>query len=637
MLAANKIKNMRGIASRRQRSDALFLDGQLGVQAIASKAAASVVHASGTRRRAAQAAASAIFGAWLLGAPAVGVAADIAATAGSLTQHIWSRYSPAPTTALNDTNGALIASGVFGQASNGSVLPVALAPAFTVTKISGTSTGIVNSIATYAPGSGPVPGTGYPTSSTHQHEVGSSTTNVSVQMRYQFASALPPGAIVWQQDVDFEETVSVQFANCAGTTVNPSAFDALLMSGNLPSRTFSATGVALAGVSTDVPEPLLGIVIRSADVCRVDVSVTTTTTSTAQTYFSIPAPRITLVKALQNAGRAAPTDQFAMQIRNAGGAIANPTASSTTSGTGATVTAGSGTTSATAVALNQPSTLTEAPAGSTSLARYTSAIACSNANAGSATLLPAGAGQSFSVTPTNPLDDILCTLTNTRLPSLVLRKVLPGGRSLPADQFTLSITGPVSNSATTTGATNAPTQAATVNATSAVGSYTLGEVGAGATNLSQYTSTYACTNSAPGGQAPSGSGTSFSVTTAVGDALDCSVTNTMVPRADLSIVKTASPTPVRAGGLVTFTLNIANAGPSAANGAVVRDNPGAGLDCTAPGLVAPTCVASGPATCPGAITAAALAGAAGVTIPALGAGGALAVTLQCRVTADGTP
>jgi uncharacterized repeat protein (TIGR01451 family) len=637
MLGANKIKNMSAIATRRQRSNALFLHGQLDVQATASNAAASAVRESRTRRRAAQAAASAIFGACLLSVPAVGVAADIAATAGSLVHHVWSRYNPPPTTALNDTNGALIASGVFGQDSSGTVLPVALAPAFTVTKVSGTSTGIVNSIATYTPGSGPVPGTGYPTSPTHQHEVGSSATNISVQMRYQFASALPPGAIVWLQDVDFEETVSVQFANCAGALVNPSGFDALLMSGNLPARSFSATDVTLAGVSTDVPEPLLGIVIRGGDVCRVDVSVTTTTTSTTQTYFSIPTPRITLIKALQSAGRAAATDQFTMQIRNGGGAIANGTASSTTSGTGATVTAGSGTTGVTAVALNEPSTLIEAPAGSTSLARYTSAIACSNANAGSGTALPAGAGQSFSLTPTNPLDDILCTLTNTRLPSLVLRKALPTGRGLPADQFALGINGPVSASATTTGATNAPAQTATVNATSAVASYTLRELGAGATNLSQYTSTYACSNTAPGGQTPSGNGTSFSVTTAVGDALDCSFTNTPNPRADLSIVKTASPASVMAGGLVTFTLNIANAGPSAANGAVVRDNPGAGLDCTAAGLAAPTCSASGPATCPASITAAALAGAAGVSIPTLGAGGALSVTLQCRATADGKP
>jgi len=89
--------------------------------------------------------------------------------------------------------------------------------------------------------------------------------------------------------------------------------------------------------------------------------------------------------------------------------------------------------------------------------------------------------------------------------------------------------------------------------------------------------------------------------------------------------------------LVSFTLTVSNAGPNAAPGAVLRDAPGAGLDCAEVGLAAPTCVASGGATCPGGLTNAALLGVSGVAIPALPSGGGVAVTLQCRVTASGLP
>ena len=98
-----------------------------------------------------------------------------------------------------------------------------------------------------------------------------------------------------------------------------------------------------------------------------------------------------------------------------------------------------------------------------------------------------------------------------------------------------------------------------------------------------------------------------------------------------------SPSATASGGLVSFTLTVSNAGPNAAPGAVLRDAPGAGLDCAEVGLAAPTCVASGGAACPGGLTNAALLGVSGVAIPALPSGGGVAVTLQCRVTASGLP
>lgn len=118
--------------------------------------------------------------------------------------------------------------------------------------------------------------------------------------------------------------------------------------------------------------------------------------------------------------------------------------------------------------------------------------------------------------------------------------------------------------------------------------------------------------------------------------LRCTFTNTAI-RADLQIVKSANPGSARTGDVVTYTLTVSNAGPNAANGAVLRDAPGVGLDCTTPSSTA-TCTAGGGANCPGAtVSVASLTSTAGVAIPVLPAGGGVVVTMQCTVTASGLP
>ena len=107
--------------------------------------------------------------------------------------------------------------------------------------------------------------------------------------------------------------------------------------------------------------------------------------------------------------------------------------------------------------------------------------------------------------------------------------------------------------------------------------------------------------------------------------------------AELSVTKTDNTSSANAGGTTTYTVVVANNGPSAANGAVVLDDwtilPG--LDCaTANGGLA-TCTASGTAgtQCPGTVTPEMLQ--AGLPIPALPSGGIVTFTLLCRVTATG--
>ena len=71
----------------------------------------------------------------------------------------------------------------------------------------------------------------------------------------------------------------------------------------------------------------------------------------------------------------------------------------------------------------------------------------------------------------------------------------------------------------------------------------------------------------------------------------------------------------------------------AADGAVVSDTPGTGLDCPVAGNPI-TCSASGGAACPGAASLPGLVGA-GVAVPTLPVGGTVTFTVPCQVTASG--
>ncbi|MEJ7806982.1 MAG: hypothetical protein WKG03_13800, partial [Telluria sp.] len=222
---------------------------------------------------------------------------------------------------------------------------------------------------------------------------------------------------------------------------------------------------------------------------------------------------------------------------------------------------------------------------------------------------------------------------------LRLQKSFGTNRVADTDQVTLSIMGAGAPVTGTTAGTGAAVTSAAIAANPFVPgvAYNLSEIFTDPARSAFYDASYACTNAA-GGQAPSGSGASFTVTPTATDDLTCTFTNK--PRvADLQVTKTANPTSVRSGELVTFTITASNLGSLAANNAVLRDAPGTGLDCAEAGLAAPTCTANGGASCPaaGTLTAAGLLGGAGVAIPVLPANGSVAVGLQCRVTASGRP
>ncbi|WP_162314909.1 DUF11 domain-containing protein [Pseudoxanthomonas yeongjuensis] len=132
------------------------------------------------------------------------------------------------------------------------------------------------------------------------------------------------------------------------------------------------------------------------------------------------------------------------------------------------------------------------------------------------------------------------------------------------------------------------------------------------------------TSSAPGFVTPSPGGTA-------NNAASADVTPAC---ADLSIVKSAMPTSVVSGGKVAYTLLVSNAGPAAADGAVLIDPQPAGVDCSAGTLTCDN--ETGGAACPASPTVAGLQGA-GLAISTFPVGGSLRFTLTCMVSASGNP
>ena len=108
--------------------------------------------------------------------------------------------------------------------------------------------------------------------------------------------------------------------------------------------------------------------------------------------------------------------------------------------------------------------------------------------------------------------------------------------------------------------------------------------------------------------------------------------------ASVTITKTDGKNVSVQGTLNTYTINVTNQGPAAANGATISDSPSAGLTCPgALGAATVACTASNGAQCPGAAavntpsTVTYAAFNAGVVTPTLPATGVLTFSYQCTV------
>lgn len=338
------------------------------------------------------------------------------------------------------------------------------------------------------------------------------------------------------------------------------------------------------------------------------------------------------------------SDQFTMAVRgaSASGPVLNATTNSTTTGSGATVTAGSGTTGATSVVANRPYYLTEAlaPGSGSSLAQYGSTITCIDGNSRQ-TGLPNGAAftGSLAVTPVTGAA-IDCTVSNRAVtPTLQVSTALGSPRYSDADQFTTSIhtgsaSGPVvsdpTNSTTTgIGATVTPGSGTTGSYQAAAGTtyYVTDEASA---NGTRYSARITCTDSAEYQQglptdAPFAG--AYAITPVAGAEISCVVTAAVGP-AVLSLAKT-NPASLTVGVPAAYNLTVTNVGGQASAAARVVDKlppnlqyagvSGTGWSCSATGSVA----AGQLVTCTGGPIAAAATSTLSitVTVPEDAAGG----------------
>ena len=313
-----------------------------------------------------------------------------------------------------------------------------------------------------------------------------------------------------------------------------------------PTGGYALSGISCTGMGaggTAIPNltnaAVGGIPARSV---RLDAAATAAGSNIACT-FTNRTPTITFTKALRGS-RAAALDQFTVAIRTGGvaGPVVSSTTNSTTLGTDASVTAGSGTTGAYSAAVGTTYTLTEASVGGATLANYNGLLSCVDTAGVQSTGLPTAAAFNpalgYGITPLAGTA-LSCTLTNTPAVRLSLQKDLSGlGRVAASDQFTMAIRtggagGTIVNAttnSTTTGsgvnvATNTGTTGGFVGVPGTAYTFTEAMAPGSASTLAKYGQTLSCTNAGGTTNVSGWSSLPQTVTPVAGDNIACTVTN----------------------------------------------------------------------------------------------------------------
>ncbi len=272
--------------------------------------------------------------------------------------------------------------------------------------------------------------------------------------------------------------------------------------------------------------------------------------------------------------RASSPDQFNFSINATSSGALLASGTSTGTGLGPFTAAALSSASAIPLTLNQ-----SMAAGSTNtISHYQSKLTCTNSSSGSSTSLPSGiTTTSYNFGGLTFGDNIQCTFVETPFPHLTLQKALgAGGRQFAADQFIMNINQGATNIATTTTTGTGSTVSTGVTPQAQVSTataYTFSETGAGATSLSQYTRTMACTNAFGTSSTALPTTVGGSITPAMGDVVTCTITNTKIAAsANLTILKSATilSDPVNGttnpkfipGAIVRYTFSVSNTGPS---------------------------------------------------------------------------
>ncbi len=131
-------------------------------------------------------------------------------------------------------------------------------------------------------------------------------------------------------------------------------------------------------------------------------------------FDNAPYPHLSLEKRISAAGRIFDSDEFRIRIREGSSTVA----ATTTTGTGTVI-------SNAPIAMTQLTSgnsysVDELAQGTTDLGRYTATLSCTNANAGSSTILPVSLATSF----TPDIGDVIaCIITNVRDPANAILEI----------------------------------------------------------------------------------------------------------------------------------------------------------------------------------------------------------------------
>ncbi len=320
--------------------------------------------------------------------------------------------------------------------------------------------------------------------------------------------------------------------------------------------TFTENGGGLTG---NVGGYIVGSVTPTA------VSSTMSAGGLEGAMFAVRFASLKLTKQIVSS-RINPADQFTYTVKS--------TNTGTTLTSGTTSGSGNGPFSSAVVSLASglPLTLGETMAGGSvsALTSYNARLICKNA--GGATTVDV-VTTSYNYGALSYGDTINCTFTNTPLPRLTLTKALGGARVFAGDQFVMNInTGATAVATTTTTGSGAALGNASASYIGAVAkSYTFDEAPSGTTNLAYYTAGLACTNSyVPTLPTTLPTTVGGAVTPQLGDNITCTITNTAINKARLTITKTLAVVsdPVNGatnpklipGAIVDYTITITNAG-----------------------------------------------------------------------------
>lgn len=119
--------------------------------------------------------------------------------------------------------------------------------------------------------------------------------------------------------------------------------------------------------------------------------------------------------------------------------------------------------------------------------------------------------------------------------------------------------------------------------------------------------------------------------TATANNTSNAVATTVGCNAALSVTKTNGTSTLVAGSTTQYTVTFVNAGPAGAGGAVVKDQPSAGLSSCS----VTSCIPSGTGVCPAAAQWPNFFTGAGLTLPSFASGATLNFIVSCGVTATG--